>query len=236
MTSRTPPTSQAGHLGSLWKRLEGLGLPVVLLVFVLATALALPPLKQLNEFARTVPFRVLSDPTPSWSAQVASERLMQMSEVDSFESNGVAGDVWVQVDLDETQGAAWLMFPSKNIRAVQCWSQPTATALADGTRHRTLGPIQPVGPGYAVAVDAFRSAGTDRLLCRLSQNVASQLVVVPIELSEVLQVNASFQRESSLLEGAALMLSVSLLVAAGITRKPVFLIGSGLGVPWLCDP
>ena len=129
--------------------------------------------------------------------------------------------VWFNFRTEQAPGSdMWAAFPSRHIREMTCWDAGSQAVLGEVIGNQPMGQLSRVKSGYALKLD---KAGPE-VMCRATFLGPARLSV---ELWSPQQLDISthdFHRNSGLLDGGVLMLTVFVLVVALINRQKLYLI------------
>jgi len=170
-------------------------------------------------------------PTPT----VALRELAQAHPVDYYDTHLSEAPVWFAFrardlragDLpagdpaagDPAAGADAVEFPSRHMVAIRCWDSATLQVLGSATRGGGTGALSAVKAGFALRMPDSRG----EVLCRAMFSGPAHLTALQWPMARLALSTQQFYRQSGLLDGGMIVLSLFILITAIINRQVLYL-------------
>jgi diguanylate cyclase (GGDEF)-like protein len=141
----------------------------------------------------------------------------------SFTTRLSASPFWVAVNIptDIVSTAAVLEFPSRHAVSIECWKDVHSGPIGTADRNRTTGVAAAVKAGFS-----FKVSPGDSLLCQV-RSIGPAYVTAKLWNSDDLALSdKQFHRDSGLMDGGMMVLSVFLFLVAIINREWIYVIFS----------
>ncbi|MCS0656644.1 putative bifunctional diguanylate cyclase/phosphodiesterase [Massilia terrae] len=167
-----------------------------------------------------VPLRVVADPGARLDPQSALRMLEGEQPVDYYETHLSEAPVWFLAATRGVPGDAdYVEFPSRHALHIQCWDPASLQPLGEATRANASGALSAVKAGFAIRLWNTPTA----VLCRASFAGPAHLTAVQWPAEQLLLSTQHFHRNSGLLDGGMIVLTVFILVTALINRQVLYL-------------
>jgi len=171
-------------------------------------------------------FRTIVDNGASFTPSGAMRELAQAHPVDYYDTHLSEAPVWFDFharvegpgDKDPERVEA-IEFPSRHTVAIRCWDIATMHMLGSATRGGAQGALTDAKAGFALRLP--KTGG--EVLCRASFSGPARLSVLQWPADRLALSTQQFHRQSGLLDGGMIVLSLFILVTAIINRSVLYL-------------
>lgn len=113
-------------------------------------------------------------------------------------------------------------FPSRHAIATTCWDAATLKSFGHGTLHGADGKFSLVKAGFALSLGHIKS--TAQVLCRTSSSGPARLSALRWQASQLATSAELFHRNSGLLDGGLIVLTLFALLTALINRERIYVL------------
>jgi diguanylate cyclase (GGDEF)-like protein len=195
--------------------------PVAVCLASLAALILLPNQYPL-EGASRLEFTFLKQDSPEQSpANVLAQMAGRPAAID-LNANLSEVPFWFSFVVPASERPTIIELPSRHALEAACWNAPELRLLGRASRADTAGAMRVAKTGFAL--DLGRQPTATRLLCRASHTGPAHISVVhwpadKFELSEL-----KFHRNSGLLDGGLIVLSLFVLMTALINREWLYVL------------
>lgn len=171
-------------------------------------------------------FRTVVDNGAAFTPSAALRELAQSHPVDYYDTHLSEAPVWFDFharvagpgDKDPEHVEA-IEFPSRHTVAIRCWDTATMQMLGSATRGGAQGALTDAKAGFALRLP---KTGGD-MLCRATFSGPARLSVLQWPADRLALSTQQFHRQSGLLDGGMIVLSLFILVTAIINRSVLYL-------------
>ncbi len=164
-------------------------------------------------------FRVASDPAANWTPELAASQLSTAPAQLQVSTRLASHPFWLQIDLRDA-ALEWLEFPSRHATSLSCWQGSNLLGQAD--RSQASGLLRSVRSGFALDLSGVQNPQT--LVCKASFLGPARIVVLARSADDFLAASERFSRDSGLLDGGLLTLSLFLFITALINRNSSYVL------------
>jgi diguanylate cyclase (GGDEF)-like protein len=176
--------------------------------------------------ARPLQFRVLEQ---TGEPLAAAQALAQLSREPSVTDHGTRlseSPYWFSFALQPANGEerTEIEFPSRHGVDITCWDAASLSMLGNVSRQRATGQMQLAKAGFVLELGRRQSQSAMTVLCRSTFAGPGHISVVQWPLSQFDLTVQKFHRNSGLLEGGLIVLSVFVLVTAIINREWIYVL------------
>ena len=198
------------------------GVPVAIGLISLL-ALALWNSENASDGGTAIRFRYLEDTaggmTPAQAlAQLQNRWLVRYQDTKLSES-----PFWFTVEVPAIEGEETeVELPSRHAVDAACWDATNLRALGDADRVESHGQMKSVKAGFAVELGRLQTDAT--LLCRGTFAGPARITVVRWSAPQLDLSIKKFHRESGLLDGGLIVLSLFVLLTAVISREWLYML------------
>jgi diguanylate cyclase (GGDEF)-like protein len=178
-----------------------------------------------NVGGKDIDFRVVQESGEALEPAQALAQLRQRSEAVSFQDTHLAeSPFWFSFAVPPMGAgeATELELPSRHATDVACWNATDLSYLGGASRLSAEGALRPVKAGFAL--DLGRPKAQLGILCRGSFVGPARITVVAWQDSQLDRSIQTFHRESGLLEGGLIVLSLLVLLAALLNREWMYVL------------
>jgi diguanylate cyclase (GGDEF)-like protein/PAS domain S-box-containing protein len=165
-------------------------------------------------------FRVVAEAGAPLTPAAALRALSQSRPVDYYDTHLSEAPVWFAFRTRAAPGADDVVeFPSRHALTIQCWDAATLQALGDASRGAEEGALAAVKSGFALQLPHVPA----ELLCKAMSSGPAHLTVLQWPASQMALSTQQFHRQSGLLDGGMIVLSLFVLLTAIINRQVLYL-------------
>lgn len=202
-------------------RLSVFGVPAAVGLASLAAMLLLPNQYPL-ESARQLEFSVLKQEGPALSPAPALAQLTNAAATAELGTGRSEDPYWFSFTVPKSEQPAIVEFPSRHALETACWSAAGLQPLGEATRTTAQGAMKASKTGFALELGPLPDAA--KLLCRARHTGPAHISVAlwpvePFALSVL-----KFHRNSGLLDGGLIVLSLFVLMTAIISREWLYVL------------
>jgi diguanylate cyclase (GGDEF)-like protein len=172
-----------------------------------------------------IDFRVLKESGEALEPIRALAQLRQQTGTVRYQDTHLAeSPYWLSFAVAPARAneATVLELPSRHASDIICWNAADISYLGGASRLVSDGAMRPVKAGFAL--DVGQPKGPLDILCRASFVGPARITVVAWEAAQLERSTQKFHRESGLLEGGLIVLSLLVLLAALINRDWIFVL------------
>ncbi len=165
-------------------------------------------------------FRAVADHDAILTPSAALRELAQSHPVDAYDTHLAEAPVWFAFHPRELGGIPDAAeFPSRHMVALRCWDVATLKMLGSATRGGADGALSDAKAGFALSLPGTRGD----VLCRASFSGPAHLTLLQWPADRLALSTQQFHRQSGLLDGGMIVLSLFILVTAVINRQVLYL-------------
>ncbi len=176
---------------------------------------------------KALEFRVIEDTAGSLTPPQALAQLVYKVPVGLLDSRLSEAPFWFSYVVNGLPDGAPVMveLPSRHASNVTCWDAQRLQLLGRGDHQNNQGSVSKVKAGFALALGQI--ATRQAVLCRSNFIGPARLTVIQWSASQ-LQISANeFHRNSGLLDGGLIVLSIFVLITALFNRQTTYLLFAG---------
>lgn len=169
-------------------------------------------------------FRALLQEPPSADPLKADRQLEKAPSFEFFDTRLSESPVWFQFSLHrkENERNETIEFPSRHLTSLTCWDRLDMRSVGQATREQFQGDLIASRRGFAYPVPEGR---TDlELTCQAQFIGPARLTVEYWKDADLAMAARSYERNSGLLDGGLIVLSVFVLITALINRNSTYLL------------
>jgi diguanylate cyclase (GGDEF)-like protein/PAS domain S-box-containing protein len=167
-----------------------------------------------------LPFRVVAETGAPPAPAAALRALAQSRPVDYYDTHLSEAPLWIALRTHGTPGAEDVLeFPSRHALAIRCWDGATLRELGAASRGAESGALAAVKSGFALQLPP----GPAELLCQVTSSGPAHVTVLQWPAAEMALSAQQFHRQSGLLDGGMIVLSLFILITAIINRQLLYL-------------
>ena len=220
---RKKSNQQLTGLEQLLYELSTYAVPMAVLVISLIALISWEKPRP-ETYAEQLQLRVIKEADDVHTPAQALARLQDAPAVEHQDTRLSETPFWYTFVIQPAAGDAPIMleFPSRHAMATVCWDAKTLQKLGEGSRTGTEGQISQVKAGFALSLAP--TASTTQVLCRTNSVGPARLAVLQWPASQLEISSDLFHRNSGLLDGGLILLSLSFLLAALINRKSIYVL------------
>ena len=148
----------------------------------------------------------------------ALRQLAQAEPVDFYDTHLSDAPVWFRLGAHGAPGDV-VEFPSRHALAIRCWDAATLQLLGDASRGGETGALSAVKSGFALRLPSMPA----EVVCRATFSGPAHLTALLWPASELALSTQQFHRQSGLLDGGMIVLSLFILITAIINRQAIYL-------------
>jgi diguanylate cyclase (GGDEF)-like protein/PAS domain S-box-containing protein len=190
----------------------------VLLVSVLA--LVLWNSHYVASGSQPLAFKVVAETGKPLAPVAALRELEQTRPVDYYDTHLSEAPVWFTLRPLGVPGTAGVVeLPSRHAVGVRCWDAATLLSLGSASRGGAEGALTAAKSGFALELPA--TAG--EILCRAEFSGPAHLTALQWPAAQMALSTQQFHRQSGLLDGGMIVLSLFVLITAIINRQVLYL-------------
>jgi diguanylate cyclase (GGDEF)-like protein len=170
--------------------------------------------------AQQLPVRVLAEAGAPLQPRAALSALARVTPAEDYDTRLSEAPLWFAVSTRGAPGDAdFIEFPSRHALAIRCWDALSLQPLGEATRGKAEGAMSAVKAGFAL-----RLWNTPvEVLCRASFAGPARLTAVQWPADQLTKSTQHFHRNSGLLDGGMIVLTVFILITALINRQLLYL-------------
>ncbi|MGZ5200963.1 MAG: EAL domain-containing protein [Telluria sp.] len=168
---------------------------------------------------RQLPLRVMAESAPL-TPQGALRALGTARTVDYYETRLSEAPLWFELTTSGVPGEAdYVEFPSRHALQLRCWDPVTLQPLGEARHGHAEGAVSIVKAGFALRL--WNTPAT--VLCRATFAGPARLNAFQWPADQLVLSAQQFHRNSGLLDGGMIVLSLFVLITALINRQPLYL-------------
>ena len=169
-------------------------------------------------------FRILQETSDTLEPAQALARLDAAPTVQYHDTRLSESSFWVRfvVPVTDRGDATEVELPSRHAIETTCWDASNLTALGHASRSAAVRPTKAVKAGFAIELGKLHSAVT--VLCRGTFAGPARISVVRWSAPELDTSIQKFHRESGLLDGGLIVLTLFVLLTAIINREWIYVL------------
>ena len=207
-------------------RLSVYGVPSAIAVVSLVALLALEGQYTVSG-VRSLDFQVLEQTGETLAPAQALERLKHQPAVTGHDTRLSELPYWFSFSVPPGNGGARtaIEFPSRHAFDTACWDAAAGpNTLGNANRQRANGQMKPAKAGFVLELGMRQAESGLHVLCRSAFAGPAHISVVQWPISEFDITVQKFHRNSGLLEGGLIVLSVFVIVTAIINREWIYVL------------
>jgi len=176
--------------------------------------------------ASPLEFRVLEQTGEPLVPAQAMEQLSRLPAVTGHDTKLSESPYWFSFTLQpaDSEERTNIEFPSRHAFDISCWNATSLSTLGDASRERATGQMQLAKAGFALELGRRQSQAAMAVLCRSTFAGPGHISVVQWPLSAFNISVQKYHRNSGLLEGGLIVLSVFVMVTAIINREWIYVL------------
>ncbi|TAK66624.1 MAG: EAL domain-containing protein [Betaproteobacteria bacterium] len=207
-------------LDSLLYRISVYGVPAII-VGVSVVALLAWPAEYATYGSSPLEFRVFEQTGETTTAAQAWARLKKQPAVDHHDTKRSESPFWFgfTVRLPDIDARTDVELPSRHALAVGCWDAAELNSLGNADRETAAGRMKRAKTGFVLQLDGQQSQQSLAVLCRSTFSGPGRITVVQWPESQFELSTQKFHRDSGLLDGGLIVLSLFVLLTAIINRE-----------------
>jgi diguanylate cyclase (GGDEF)-like protein len=170
--------------------------------------------------SQPLPFRAVVDGGAAYTPSGALRELAHSHPVDAYDTRLSEAPVWFAFharDLGSIPDA--VEFPSRHTVTIRCWDAAALQLLGSASRGGADGALTDAKAGFALRLPKARG----EVLCRAVFSGPAHLTVLQWPADRLALSTQQFHRQSGLLDGGMIVLSLFILVTAFINRQVLYL-------------
>lgn len=162
--------------------------------------------------------RVVAEGSGPLQPAAALRQLAQAEPVDFYDTHLSEAPLWFRLRTSGVAGDL-VEFPSRHALAIRCWDAATLQLLGDASRGGESGALAAVKSGFALRLPNVPAD----VLCRATFSGPAHLTALLWPAGELALSTQQFHRQSGLLDGGMIVLSLFILITAIINRQVLYL-------------
>ena len=201
------------------------GVPAVIGVMSLVVLLAFEG-QYTASGARPLQFRVFEQTGESLVPAQALARLSREPAVTDHDTKLSESPHWFSFTVQPANGEERMdiEFPSRHAADIACWDAASLNTLGNVSRESATGQMHLAKAGFVLELGRRQSQSAMTVLCRSTFAGPGRITVVQWPLSAFDITVQKFHRNSGLLEGGLIVLSVFVMVTAIINREWIYVL------------
>ncbi|WP_255517499.1 bifunctional diguanylate cyclase/phosphodiesterase [Herbaspirillum sp. SJZ107] len=165
-------------------------------------------------------FRAVADHDATFIPSAALRELAHAHPVDAYDTHLSEVPVWFAFHARDLGGIPDAVeFPSRHMVALRCWDVATLKMLGSATRGGADGALADAKAGFSLSLPKTRGD----VLCRAVFSGPAHLTLLQWPADRLALSTQQFHRQSGLLDGGMIVLSLFILVTAVINRQVLYL-------------
>jgi diguanylate cyclase (GGDEF)-like protein/PAS domain S-box-containing protein len=164
-------------------------------------------------------FRVAVENGTPLPPTVALRRLADAVPVEAYDTHLSEAPLWIAFGTRDAAAGDMVEFPSRHAIDIRCWDAATLQPLGEASHSGTSGAMAALKSGFVLRL----SNAQIQVLCRGTFAGPAHLVAVEWTPDELAQSTRQFDRQSGLLDGGMIVLSLFVLITALINRQVLYL-------------
>jgi diguanylate cyclase (GGDEF)-like protein len=171
-----------------------------------------------------LPLRVVAEAGAPLTPQAALRALADLAPVDYYETRLSEAPLWFVAATRGVPGEAdYIEFPSRHALQIRCWDPVSLQELGEASHGHAAGALSVVKAGFALRL--WNTPTT--VLCRGTFSGPAHVTAIQWPADQLALSAQHFHRNSGLLDGGMIVLSLFVLITALINRQPLYLQFSG---------
>jgi diguanylate cyclase (GGDEF)-like protein len=167
-----------------------------------------------------LPLRVVAESGARLEPRSAQNALAQVRPVDYYDTRLSEAPLWFAVTTRGAPGDAdFIEFPSRHAIGIRCWDSLSLRPLGEAAHGRSEGALAAIKAGFALRLWNTPA----EVLCRASFAGPARLTAVQWPADQLILSTQQFHRNSGLLDGGMIVLTVFILITALINRRVLYL-------------
>jgi diguanylate cyclase (GGDEF)-like protein len=168
--------------------------------------------------------RVIEAPSDFLSPQQALSQLQAVAPVLHRDTKLSEKPFWFSLTVEIPEGSAPMVveLPSRHALETTCWKADTLQLLGRAARYATHGAMSAVKGGFGLALEQV--SGTVDVLCRASFVGPARISAALWTATRLQRDSLDFYRDSGLVDGGLIILSVFMLITALINRNRTYIL------------
>jgi diguanylate cyclase (GGDEF)-like protein len=168
--------------------------------------------------------RVMAHDDPALAPRQALAQVSGLPAVQARETRMSPAPLWFSLAADPGAGTV-IEFPSRHMVEIACWGGANLDPLGSSTRAASAGAIAPLRAGFALTLAPGQ--GTAPLLCRAVLVGPARLSALQWQAGALALAVHQFHRQSGLLDGGMIVLTLFVLTTALINRQALYVLLAG---------
>jgi diguanylate cyclase (GGDEF)-like protein/PAS domain S-box-containing protein len=169
--------------------------------------------------SRPLSFRVVAESDAPFTPAAALRELSQARPVDYYDTHLSEAPVWFVLRTHGLPGTADVVeFPSRHALGVRCWDAATLQPLGASSRSGNEGALGAAKSGFVLQLPNTPA----EVLCRSDFAGPAHLTALQWPAGQMALSIQQFHRESGLLDGGMIVLSLFILITAIINRQVLY--------------
>jgi len=197
------------------------GVPVVIGLASLAALFLFDNQYPLNG-ASPVEIRIAEDPASALTPAQAMAKLALRAPTQAHKTSLSESPFWFSFAVPANDLPVIVEFPSRHAIEAACWNAADFSPLGSASRTRESGGMREVKTGFAL--ETARSALPTPVLCRATHTGPAYISALLWPAEQFHLSEMKFSRNSGLLDGGLIMLSLFVLLTAIVNRKWLYLL------------
>jgi len=200
-------------------------IPALIALFSVIALLMWAPQYPTENNARIVPLKVLEDVSEKLDIDTALDALKNQAQVDFTDNRLSEKPYWFQFSplTSPDAGAQVIEFPSRHTLNTSCWRADNRQLLGQATRSDTQGDLTSVKAGFQLTLT---QPAPQSIVCSARFVGPARLSVLQWPASELAISAQEFHRNSGLLDGGLIVLSLFVFITALINRSSTYILFS----------
>jgi diguanylate cyclase (GGDEF)-like protein len=167
-----------------------------------------------------LPLRVVAEAGERLDPQSALRALARARQVDYYDTHLSEAPFWFTLATRGAPGDAdYIEFPSRHAQGIRCWDALSLRPLGEAAHGRSSGALAAVKAGFALRLWATPA----EVLCRATFAGPARLTALQWPADQLVASTQQFHRNSGLLDGGMIVLTMFILITALINRKLLYL-------------
>ena len=172
-----------------------------------------------TESGQPLGLRVAAESGQAWTPAEALQRLAQSVPVDRYDTQLSEAPVWFVLRPHGAHAGGVTEFPSRHATAMRCWDAAGLQSLGEATRGGASGAMAAAKAGFVLRLPAQ----SGDVLCRATFAGPARLTALAWPREQLTLSIERYHRQSGLLDGGMIVLSVFILLTAIINRQVLYL-------------
>ena len=170
--------------------------------------------------------RGIGEKSQTFTPAQALAELKNQPELTYLDTRRAEEAFWVTFALQRASSAEGVMvdFPSRHAVDTSCWDATTRQVLGRGDRQQASGNMTATKAGFSLSLGQHPLS--TEVLCRIKSVGPARISLTQMTASDLKFASLEFQRNSGLLDGGLIILSLFVLVTAVINRESTYVLFS----------